>query len=298
MVGRNILEDPQSNNFEIISPSHSDLDLLDQRAVSLYFEQMKPDVVVHAAGRVGGIQANIAEPVRFFVDNMTMGINVVLAAREAGTKRLLNIGSSCMYPKNAANPLSEASILAGELEPTNEGYALAKIACARLCDYIHRENELYEYKTVIPCNLYGRHDKFQTQKSHMIPAVIRKIDDAIRENADTVEIWGTGEARREFMYAGDLASFIFFAIEHFEKIPSTINVGIGEDLSINEYYEEVAFALGYKGQFTHNLAMPVGMTQKLVDVRRMRGLGWAPQVSLRDGIVLAHKFYQTEFKND
>ncbi|TWD48662.1 GDP-L-fucose synthase [Agrobacterium vitis] len=294
MVGRNVLEHPAAANFEITAPSRKELDLSDRLSVFSYFEEVKPDIVVHAAGLVGGIQANMAEPVKFLTDNMTIGINVVLAARSANVRKLFNIGSSCMYPRNAVNPLSEDSILTGELEFTNEGYAISKIACARLCDYIRREDPEYDYKTIIPSNLYGRHDKFDPSKSHMIPAVIRKIDEAICASVEEVEIWGSGEVRREFMYAGDLAAFLFFAIDRYEKIPSYLNVGTGFDLSINDYYKAIAAVLGYKGKFKHNLDRPVGMEQKLVDVNRLRHLDWSPGTSLSDGIAMTYNFYKTE----
>lgn len=295
MVGRNVLEHKAAEQYEIIAPSSSELNLLDAHAVSVYLKRYKPDVVLHCAGIVGGIQANIAAPVRFFADNMQMGLNVIKGAKEAGVTRLLNLGSSCMYPRNAANPLKEETVLTGELEPTNEGYALAKISAARLCDYIHKETPEYLYKTLIPCNLYGRHDKFGAHNAHMIPAVIAKIDKAVQDNATEVEIWGDGEARREFMYAADLADFIFTALARFDELPQLLNVGLGNDFTINEYYQAVADVLGYKGRFVHDLSKPVGMKQKLIDATRLREFGWTHKTSLQDGIRNTYQFYKNTF---
>tara|TARA_R110000850_G_scaffold16225_2_gene50877 strand:+ start:3290 stop:4213 length:924 start_codon:yes stop_codon:yes gene_type:complete len=291
MVGRNLLEHPASDGYSILAPARDELDLLDGGAVTRYIEIHKPDAVIHCAGVVGGIQANIANPVSFFTSNMQMAMNVINGARNAGVKKLLNLGSSCMYPRRAVNPLREEALLTGELEPTNEGYALAKIAAARLCDYIAREDPEFSYKTIIPCNLYGRHDKFSAHNSHMIPAVIAKIDAAVRDNARTVDIWGDGEARREFMYAGDLAEFIFTALGRFEQMPALMNVGLGHDHSINDYYRAVAEVIGFHGDFEHDLTKPVGMQQKLVSIERLEAFGWTAGTSLVEGIRATYQFY-------
>lgn len=292
MVARNVLEHEAANNYEIIAPDRNELDLLDFHAVSKYIKRQKPCVVLHCAGLVGGIQANMDEPVRFFFDNMQMGLNVIKASRDAGVTKLLNLGSSCMYPRNAENPLKEETVLKGDLEPTNEGYALAKISAARLCDYIRKEAPNYIYKTLIPCNLYGRYDKFGVHNAHMVPAVIAKIDQAIEDGATEVEIWGDGEARREFMYAADLADFIFMALDRLDDLPQLLNVGLGHDYTINEYYRAVADVLGYRGKFVHDLSKPVGMKQKLIDTTRVRTFGWTHKTSLRDGIRKTYQFYQ------
>jgi len=220
-----------------------------------------------------------------------MGRNLVWAARQQGVPRLINLGSSCMYPRNAANPLREEMILQGELEPTNEGYALAKIATARLCQYIAREDSGYAYKTLIPCNLYGRHDNFDPASSHLIPAVIHKMHRAKEENRETVEIWGDGLARREFMYAGDLADCLAKAVCSYDTLPELMNVGIGQDCTILEYYRTVAEVVGFRGRFVHNLAKPVGMQRKLVDVTRAGAWGWTAQTSLQQGIAQAYDYY-------
>lgn len=292
LVGRNIKESIE-NDYLILSTSIEDLDLCNYNSVYNYFYEIKPDLIIHCAGLVGGIIANIKNPVRFLIENMDMGRNVVLAAYKAGIKRLINMGTSCMYPREAPNPLKEDYILKGELEPTNEGYALAKIVTQRLCNYIKNENSEYNYKTLIPCNLYGRYDKFDLENAHMIPAIITKIHDAIVNKKDKVEIWGDGTVRREFMHVNDLVSFIKFSIENYEVIPDIINVGLGCDYSVNDYYNIIAKVIGYKGNFVHDLSKPTGMNQKLVDISLATSIGWQAKVSLEEGIQMTHEYFKT-----
>lgn len=294
MVGKNILEHENAKNYDFLTPGSRDLNLLIAKEVETYLDKHRPDVVIHCAGLVGGIQANMKEPVRFLVENSDMGRNIVLAAKSSGVKYFLNMASSCMYPKDHDGLLEEELILTGPLEPTNEGYALAKIMTMRLGQYINKENESKVFKTLVPCNLYGRWDKFSENNSHMIPAVIRKMDNAIIDNSSSVEVWGSGNVRREFMYAADLADFVFFALDNWEKIPEIINVGLGHDHSINDYYQTVAKILGYQGTFHHDLTKPEGMKRKLVSTKRADDLGWKSKTSLEDGIKKAYEFYKKE----
>jgi len=298
MVGRNILAIAKDYQHVFLYPSSKELNLLNVDAIKRYMLQHQPDMVIHAAGIVGGIQANMASPVKFLVDNMQMGLNVLTASDDCNIGRFLNLSSSCMYPRDAINPLSENLILKGELEPTNEGYALAKITSTRLCEYICKENSTRLYKTIIPCNLYGRFDKFDPNNSHMIPAVIRKLDEASKANKKEIDIWGDGKARREFMYAEDLAKFIFYAIDNFEKMPQNLNVGLGTDFTINEYYQAVANVVGYKGSFKHDLSKPVGMRQKLIDDKKLLEFGWSHITELEAGIKKTYEFYLSENCND
>lgn len=291
MVGRAIQAHPAAGAHEIVAPSSADLDLTDRPAVMAAVAAEAPDIVIHGAGRVGGIQANIAGPAAFLTDNMDMGFNIVLAARAAGVPRLLNLGSSCMYPHDAPNPLHEDSLGKGELEPTNEGYGLAKLAVARLCAFVGRERPGLAYKTIIPCNLYGLHDKFDPKVSHLLPAIIRKIHDAKESGSGSVEIWGDGTARREFMFSGDLADGIWAAAARFDDLPETMNIGLGYDYSINDYYAEAAKVIGWSGSFTHDLSRPTGMKQKLLAVDRQSAFGWAPDVSLSDGIARTYAHF-------
>ncbi|QGX96911.1 GDP-L-fucose synthase [Roseovarius faecimaris] len=292
MVGRAVQDDPAAAGHEIIAPSSVELDLTDRAAVIASVAEAKPDLVIHAAGRVGGIQANMANKAGFLTDNMDMGLNIVLAAKAAGVPRLLNLGSSCMYPHDAPNPLAEESLGKGELEPTNEGYGLAKLAVARLCAFVSDENEALSYKTLMPCNLYGLHDKFDPARSHLVPAIIRKVHEAKLSGAASVEIWGDGTARREFMFAGDLADAIWTAAARFDELPGFMNVGLGEDRSINDYYAEAARVIGWEGTFTHDLTKPTGMKQKLVSVDRAKSFGWCARTSLADGLALTYEHFK------
>lgn len=290
MVGSNIIN-MAPDNYELIIPKLQDLNLLNFNDVDSFISREKPDIIIHTAGIVGGIQSNIANPVKYLVDNTDLGRNLLLAAKKNGVKKIINLGSSCMYPKDAKNPLREELILKGELEPTNEGYAIAKVYTQRLADYINREDNEFTYKTIIPCNLYGKWDKFDPKHSHMLPAVIRKIYNAKMENLTEVEIWGDGEARREFMFASDLADFIWYAIANFDKMPDLMNIGLGYDYTINEYYYAIAKVIGYEGKFVHDLSKPVGMKQKLVDTTRLKGFGWKNKYSLEDGIKRTYSFF-------
>ena len=292
LVGHNLLEAPQSKRYELLTPSHKELELLDKDAVLNYLEKNRPDLVIHAAGTVGGISANMQQPLKFLLDNLDMGRNVIHGAYRAGVKRFINLGSSCMYPRNHETPLTEDMILKGELEPTNEGYAIAKIACARMCSYITRENPDFQYKTLIPCNIYGRWDKFFGDRAHLIPAVIQRLIQAVDSGQEEIEIWGDGSARREFMYTGDLADCIWQAVERFDELPDLMNVGLGVDYSVDDYYDVIAKVIGFKGKFTHDLSKPAGMKRKLTDVSRMLKFGWRPKTTLEDGIRQTVDFYR------
>lgn len=293
MVGRNLLDHAAAATHEVVAPSSKVLDLTDKQAVALYIADLQPDLVIHAAGRVGGIHYNSAYQTEALVDNIEMGMNVVMAARDAGVPRLLNLGSSCMYPRDAPNPLSEDLILSGKPEPTNEGYAIAKIAVARLCLYVSRARPTLRYKTLIPCNLYGVYDKFDPNVSHLVSAVIAKVHDARVNGRKTVDIWGDGTARREFLFAGDLADAVWASVERFDDLPDLMNVGCGSDYSVNEYYEAVARVLEWDGGFTHDLSKPVGMQRKLVATDRQAAFGWSPRHSLDEGIRLTYDHYLT-----
>ena len=295
MVGQNIQAHASAKNWDILAPTSMELDLTDSNAVSTYIKMNKPDLVIHAAGRVGGIQSNIAHPVDFLDSNNVIGRNVIMGSWREGVRNLINLGSTCMYPAAAPNPLSEDMILTGPLEATNEGYALAKIMAMRLCDYINREDPKARFKTLIPCNLFGPHDKFDPKHSHLLPAIIHKVHQAKIEGAPNVEIWGNGIARREFMYAPDLADAVFQAATDIETCPELINIGLGHDFTINEYYSEVADVIDWQGKCIHDLARPVGMDQKLCNTRRATEWGWSATTSLRVGIEETYKFYCERF---
>ena len=290
MVGKNLLEYlKEKTSCEVISPTSFEMDLLNYTSVKENLLKYNPDVVIHCAGLVGGIQANIEKPFSFLSINMQMGLNLINISIELKIKRLINLGSSCMYPKDLNEALREGDILTGTLEPTNEGYAIAKIAIAKLCEYAEKEYGL-RYKTIIPCNLYGKYDNFSPDNSHMVPAVIRKTHKALRRNSE-VEIWGDGKARREFMYAGDLADFILFSLTHYDKLDLITNVGLGHDYTILEYYETIADIIGYSGRFKFDLTKPVGMKRKLNSIEKQSVLGWQPKHTLKEGIIKTNEYY-------
>lgn len=294
LVGRNLLENKSAENFNILSPSSDELNLLDVYSIKSYFSKIQPDCVVHMAGRVGGIQANISSPVSFLYDNAIMGLQFLNECKNAGVKDVINLASSCMYPREAISPLSEDMILEGKLEPTNEGYALAKIATVKLCEYISHENITLNYKTIIPCNLYGLYDKFDAVNSHLVPAVIMKLHNAKIMQTPVVEIWGDGEARREFMYVEDLANLIWEAVERPNELPQNMNAGLGYDYSINDYYRIAAEVVNYNGDFWHNLQRPTGMKQKLIDTSKANSFGWCSTTSLKVGLGRTYDYYLNE----
>lgn len=291
LVGHNVIDNDEILKHTLLIPRSKELNLMDYDAISKYIKKNQPDLIIHCAGKVGGIQANIKDMFGFYTENAVMGINLVRAAKKHGVKKLINLSSSCTYPKNYINPLKEEYILKGELESTNEGYALAKLGILKICEYVSNEDRSLEFKTLIPCNLYGKYDKFDEQTAHMIPSIIRKIYNAKKQNIPTVEIWGNGEARREFMYAGDIADCIAFTINNWEKVPILMNVGLGYDYSVNEYYESIKKLLGYNGTFTHDLTKPVGMKRKLLDVTRAARIGWHAKTSLEDGIRQTYEYF-------
>lgn len=296
MVGSNIIDHEYSTKYKILSPSSSDLNLLNYQNTENYIAFNKPEFVIHAAGIVGGIEENMSYPVKFLFNNMQMGLNILMASKTKKIKKFINLGSSCMYPKNVENPIPEDLILKGELEPTNEGYAIAKSASSRLCEYITREDSSYLYRTIIPCNLYGKYDNFNYDSSHMIPGVIKRIHDAKNNNSEFVDIWGDGLARREFMYAADLADFIYYAVENFNKMPQNINVGLGFDYKIIEYYKIIADIIGYRGKFNHDMSKPIGMKKKLIDIKKLNEFGWSHQTSLESGIKKTYDYFLDKVK--
>lgn len=291
MVGKNVLEHHSSKSHEVWAPKRAELDLFDASQVRARLEDFRPELVIHCAGKVGGIQANINQPVEFLIENVEMNKNLIMSCADIGVPRFLNLSSSCVYPNNLSIPIKEEMVLGGPLEPTNEGYALAKIFAMKLCEYLSRTRGL-SYKTIIPCNLYGRHDHFDELKSHLIPAIVLKIQKAVREGKDQIDIWGDGQSRREFMYAGDIAEFIWAAILRFDDLPGTMNVGLGYDYKIIEYYEAVAKALDFRGGFWFDLSKPTGMKRKLTDIEKLKSFGWTSQTSLEVGVQKTVDFYR------
>ena len=293
MVGKNLVEELKNRKIDVLYPNSSQLNLLDKAALNSYVKKNNPDAIVHCAGLVGGIQANIKRQYSFLSLNLEIGLNIIESAVENKIKKLINLGSSCMYPSGNSAELDENDILMGPLEKTNEGYAIAKIAVAKLCEFAASEHQL-NFKTIIPCNLYGRWDKFDPDNSHMIPGVIRKLHLA-KQSKETPEIWGDGSVRREFMYVEDLTDFIFWSLENYESLESYTNIGIGRDCTILEYYQEISKVVGYNGSFRFDLEKPTGMQRKLCSIKKQEKLGWQPKHSLQEGLKKTYEFYLEQY---
>ena len=279
---------------QIFAPPRSDLPLADQKAVAEWFSDNPVDAVIHAAARVGGIQANINHPVEFLVENLRINDAVIMGAHQAGVERLIFLGSSCMYPKDYRQPLQEQDVLAAPLESTNEGYALSKITGSKLCDYISQTNENRHYKTLIPCNLFGTEDHFGSVASHLIAAIVTKVVQARENNETSVEIWGSGKARREFLFVDDLVHFILGSLGRLSDFPNVLNIGYGTDHSVTEYYEMVADIAGYSGSFHHDLSKPEGMMQKCMTSQKAFDFGWRPKTSIEDALAAVIKAYEQQ----
>ncbi len=273
----------------IIIRSRQGLDLRDSDAVREFFSSTRPEAVVMSAAKVGGIQANNNFPVEFLLENLRIQNNVIAASFEAGVKKLLFLGSSCIYPRLAPQPIREDSLLSGPLEPTNKPYAIAKIAGIELCQAYSREYGA-NFISAMPTNLYGPGDNFDLDSSHVLPALIRKAHEAKINNQPAFTVWGSGSPRREFLYVDDLADALAFLLENYNS-PEVINVGCGNDVTIRELAEIVSEAVGFKGELIFDPTKPDGTPRKLLDTSRLEKLGWTPRVSLRDGIEQTFQWY-------
>jgi GDP-L-fucose synthase len=283
LVGSAVVRSARSQGFEsLILRSHKELDLTEQTAVRRFFAETKPQAVIMAAARVGGIHANNSHPAGFLRDNLLIQDNVIDAAYRSGVEKFVFLGSSCIYPKLAPQPIKEEYLLTGPLEPTNEWYAIAKIAGVKMCQAYRREFG-FNAISLMPTNLYGPGDNFDLQGSHVLPALIRKFHEAKARNDRSVEIWGTGTPRREFLHVDDLADAVVYLLKNYDEEP-IVNIGWGEDLTIRELAETVMSAIGYTGALIFDHSKPDGTPRKLLDVSRLRGLGWRPRIPLRAGI--------------
>ena len=290
MVGSAIVRALASQGFtQILTRPRAELDLLDRSAVRAFFEKERPKFVIDAAARVGGIVANSEKPVEFLLENLTLQNNLIEAAADFGCAKLLFLGSSCIYPKLAPQPIREDALLTGPLEPTNDAYAIAKIAGIKLCQAYAREYGK-NFLSAMPTNLYGPHDNFDLHTSHVLPALIRKIHEAKKSGAPEVLVWGTGTPRREFLHADDLADACVFLLKNYDS-PELINIGSGTDVTIRELAELVCEVLGYNGTLVFDPTKPDGTPRKLMDSSRLFSLGWKPKISLREGIAHAHAWF-------
>ena len=290
MVGSALVRRLQRAGFnEILTRSRSELDLLERSAVRAFFENQRPAIIVDAAAKVGGIAANNEQPVEFLLQNITIQNNIIEAAADFGAKKLLFLGSSCIYPKFATQPIPESALLTGALEPTNEAYALAKIAGIKLCQaYWHEYGKIFI--SGMPTNLYGPNDNFDLQSSHVLPALIRKAHEAMERGEKTLVVWGTGTPRREFLHVDDLADACLFLLDRYDS-PEIVNIGCGADVTIRELAETVCEVLGFQGDMVFDTSKPDGTPRKLLDMRKLFGLGWRPKISLRDGIRSAYESF-------
>jgi len=295
MVGSAIHRKLHEEGFgRVLGRSRTELDLLDRAAVRAFFETERPSIVIDAAAKVGGILANNEKPVEFLLQNLTIQNNLIEAAADFGARKLLFLGSSCIYPKMAPQPIPESALLTGPLEPTNDAYALAKIAGIKLCQSYAREYGK-NFISGMPTNLYGPHDNYDLHNSHVLPAFIRKVHEAKKSGEKSITVWGTGTPRREFLHTTDLAEACLFLLDHYDE-PDLVNIGCGEDVAIRELAETVCDVLGFDGSLEFDASKPDGTPRKLLDISKIKSLGWSPKISLRDGIADAYRWFCENYK--
>lgn len=291
LVGSAIVRNLQAKGYtNIIGRTHKELDLTDQTAVRAFFEAEKPDVVVLAAAKVGGINANNQAPADFAYENLQIQCNVIKCCHDLKVKKLLFLGSTCIYPKMAPQPIPESALLTGGLEKTNEAYAIAKIAGMQMCKFF-KEQYGDDFISCMPTNLYGPHDNYDLNSSHVMPAMIRKFHEAKINHKPSVELWGTGAPLREFLYVDDMADGCVFLLENYSGLEH-VNIGTGKELTIRELAQKVKDVVGYEGEIVWNNAMPDGTPRKLADVSKLHSLGWHHKVELDEGIKLAYDWFQ------
>ena len=291
MVGGALMRRLQAEGFtNLPKPDRARLDLMDEAAVLQFFLKERPVILILAAAKVGGIKANNDHPVEFLLDNLRIQNNVIRSAYQAGVRKLLFLGSSCIYPKLAPQPIAESALLTGPLEPTNEAYAIAKIAGIKLCQAYTREYAA-NFISVMPTNLYGPNDNFDLETSHALAALLRKAHDAKTRNEKRLVVWGTGEPRREFLHVDDLAAACLLLLEKYDS-PDIINVGYGEDVTIRELAELICDVVGFDGELVWDKTKPDGTPRKLLDVTRIHALGWQPTIPLREGIARTYDWFR------
>lgn len=276
----------------IITRTRSELDLRNKAAVENYIDSEKPTVVIVAAAKVGGIYANSTYPAEFIHDNLAIALNLIESSRRCGVQRLLFLGSSCIYPRGAPQPMTEDLLLTGPLEPTNEAYAIAKIAGLKLCQYYRKQYGLL-YHSVMPTNLYGQGDNYHPENAHVIPALIRRFHEASQQKLPKVKLWGTGEPRREFLYIDDCAAGIF-ALLQMDNPPDWVNLGTGTDVTIRKVAEMVKSLTGFEGQITFEASKPDGVSRKLLNSDRLRATGWKPRYTLEEGLAETYAYFLRE----
>jgi len=293
MVGSAVVRALKAKGYDnIVTRTRSELDVTDQAAVNAFYAAERPDVAIIASAKVGGIHANNTFPAEFMFQNMAIAQNTIDGAYQAGVQRLLFLGSTCIYPKFAEQPIKEESLLTGSLEPTNEAYAIAKIAGLKMCEYYRRQYGVC-YHSAMPTNLYGQGDNYHPQNSHVLPALIRRFHEAKLSNAPEVAIWGTGTPLREFLHADDAAAGILHLLE-LETPPEWVNLGCGTDISIGDLARLVKNAVGYEGELTFDTSKPDGTPRKLTDIAKIKATGWAPQIPIEQGVPMAYQSFLDE----
>lgn len=296
LVGSAIVRNLKVKGYDnVIGRTHKELDLTDQAVVRAFFEEERPDVVVLAAAKVGGINANNTSPADFAYENMQIQCNVIESCHRFQVKKLLFLGSTCIYPRMAPQPIPEDALLTGPLEETNEAYAIAKIAGLEMCKFYKRQYGDH-FISCMPTNLYGPYDNYDLQGSHVMPAMIRKFHEAKVDNAPVVELWGTGTPLREFLYVDDMADACVFLLEHYDG-EQHVNIGTGKEVTIKELAKIVKRTVGYQGEIIWNQDMPDGTPRKLTNVDKLHGLGWTHKVELEEGVGLAYKWFKENVKD-
>jgi GDP-L-fucose synthase len=290
MAGSAIVRRLEQEDCDVLVADRQAVDLTNQGKTEEWLTRRKPDAVIVAAGRVGGIYANDTYPADYIADNLAIGLNVIRGSFKAGVSKVLALGSSCIYPKLAPQPMAEEALLTGPLEPTNEWYAIAKIAALKLCE-AYRKQHGADFISVMPTNLYGRGDNYHPQNSHVPAALIRRFHEAKITKAPTVTVWGTGKPRREFLCADDLADACVFVMKHYSA-PGFLNVGTGRDITIREFAQVVSDVVGYRGEIVFDTSRPDGPPQKLLDVSKLAALGWTAKTSLSEGLSVAYADFQ------
>ncbi len=293
MLGSSILRKLVDKNSKVLSPSSEALDLRDPLATLSFIKANNVETIIHCAARVGGIAANVEKPADFILTNLQIDTSLLSAARQQKIRNFVYFGSSCMYPRNSNQPMNESAILTGPLEPTNQGYALAKISATEVISSVQKQ-DLLNWKVLVLSNLYGPRDNYNPGSSHLIAAIIAKIHDARQRALSEVEIWGSGNSRREFTFVDDVAEFVVSQIDKIPQWEPVMNLGSGVDYTINEYYHFVSEIMGYQGRFVHDLSKPDGMPKKLMDSSLAKKLGWRPRTDLRLGLKKAIDWFEEE----
>ncbi len=289
MLGQHLVPMLENEGYHVLAPSRSDVDLTDAAATSAYIESNAIDAVVHCAAYVAGIASSKASKHHSFDANVSMGMNLIRSCLDHGISTLLNVGSATIYPSDAPQPLSEGSLGQGAFEGPIEGYALSKYVVYRACAMANEQHDV-SFKTILPCNLFGPFDNFSLETGHMLPAILHRMHQAKEHNNAPIVIWGDGSAKREFLFAPDLADFICFSLENFETLPEVMNVGSGIEISVNEMHQHMAKIIGYSGELKHDMDKPVGRLRRYLDLHYQQRMGWSPKTPFEEALAITYNY--------